>query len=376
MTMRGRLDDVSLPDLLQLFSANRRTGKLTLSHRDGFASILFRDGRVIYAASNRTHETFGSILVNRGLVDEGTLLAALEAQNVAPEERRLGSILEEMGVLTEDDLRSVMRYQVSEVLRELLSWREAFFKFQPGTIPDRGEVGVDCQDLVLYEGLTAEGVLVDVVRRERDRRKKAAGPGSAIDPIGAAGGGDGDGDGRDASQQPISLTRAMTEVRSPSFTGEIALQILRFAGQVLGRGVLFGVGRELAHGIGQFGIEAEGSTAPDERVRGLKIPLDQPSVVAEAAAVQDTVRGPLERTPWNERLAEELGGVMPNEAVAIPLTVNGTTAFVLYGDDLPDRRPLGSMEPLEVLLIEAGLAIEKDALEQRVRQIESRRADA
>ena len=168
----------------------------------------------------------------------------------------------------------------------------------------------------------------------------------------------------------------MTEVRSPAFTGEIALQILRFAGQVLGRGVLFGVGRELAHGVGQFGLEAEGSTAPDERVRGLKIPLDQPSVVAEAAAVQDTVRGPLERTPWNERLAEELGGVMPSEAVAIPLTVNGTTAFVLYGDDLPDRRPLGSIEPLEVLLIEAGLAIEKDALEQRVRQIESRRADA
>jgi len=367
MTTRGRLDDVSLPDLLQLFSANGRTGKLTLSHRDGFATILFRDGRVIYAASNRTHETFGSILVNRGLVDESTLLTALETQNAAPEERRLGSILAEMGALSDDDLRAVMRYQVSEVLRDLLSWREAFFKFQPGTIPDRGEVGVDCQDLVLYEGLTAEGVLVDVVRRENRRRQTDEA--SAASLADAA-------PGADSGQKPISLTRAMTEVRSPAFTGEIALQILRFAGQVLGRGVLFGVGRELARGVGQFGIEADGSLPPDERVRALKIPLDQPCLVAEAAAVQETVRGPLERTPWNERLAEELGGVMPGEAVAIPLTVNGTTAFVLYGDDLPDRRKLGSLEPLEVLLIEAGLAIEKDALEQRVRQIESRRADA
>lgn len=361
MTTRGRLDEVALPDLLQLLSANRRTGKLTLSHRDGFATILFRDGRVIYAASNRTRETFGSILINRGMVDEVTLLRALESQNATPEERRLGSILLEMGALTEDDLRAVMRYQVSEVLRDLLSWREAFFKFQSGSIPDHGEVGVDCQDLVLYEGLTAEGVLVDVVRRQKRRTEPAADPGlrEGTDP--------------GLFQTPISLTQAMTEVRSPAFTGEIALQILRFAGQVLGRGVLFGVGRELAHGVGQFGIEADGPTSADERVRSLKVPLDQPSVVAEAAAVKETVRGPLERTPWNERLAEELGGVLPGEAVAIPLTVNGMTAFVLYGDDLPDRRPVGSIEPLEVLLIEAGLAIEKDALEQRVRQIESRR---
>ena len=107
----------------------------------------------------------------------------------------------------------------------------------------------------------------------------------------------------------------------------------------------------------------------------MKIPLDQPSLVAEAAAVQETVRGPLERTPWNVRLAEELGGVLPDQAVAIPLTVNGSTAFVLYGDNLPGRRPLGSIEPLEVLLIEAGLAIEKDSLEQRMREIESRRHD-
>ncbi len=368
MPMRGRLDDISLPDLLQLFSANRRTGKLTLSHRNGFGTILFRDGRVIYAASNRTHETFGAILINRGVLDEGTLLAALEAQNESPEERRLGSILAEMGVLTEDDLRVAMRYQVSEVLRDLLSWREAFFKFQPGTIPDHGEIGVDCQDLVLYEGLTAEGVLVDVVRHRQDRQQ---------DEQGAQGAQEDDTRGGDAlllGQDAISLAQAMTEVRSPAFTGEIALQILRFAGQVLGRGVLFGVGREVARGVGQFGIEPAGATSADELVRALKIPLDQPSLVAEAAAVQEPVRGPLERTPWNERMAEELGGVLPSEAIAVPLTVNGATAFVLYGDDLPDRRPLGSTEPLEVLLIEAGLAIEKDVLEQRVRQIESRRA--
>jgi len=356
MTTRGRLDEVSLHDLLQILSSGLRTGKLTLSHRGGFGTVLFRNGRVIYAASNRPREAFGGILVGRGLIDAETLHAALEAQNHSPEERRLGSILLEMGAVAEKDLRRVMEYQVCEVLRDFLSWKEAYFKFQAGTIPDRGEIGVDCYDLVLDQGLTAEGVLVATARRGQERTRQAGRLKEELDDTG--------------STEALSLLEAMAEVRSPTFTGEIELQILRFAAQVLARGVLFAIGRSKARPIGKFGIEANFDDT-NAGIRHFKIPLDQPSIVGRAAALQETVRGPLERTTWNERLAEELGGVLPQEAVAIPLTVNGATAFVLYGDNLTDREPFGSLEKLEALLIEAGLAIEKAALETRVRQIET-----
>jgi hypothetical protein len=358
MTTRGRLDDVSLPDLLQVLSSGRRTGKLTLSNRNGYGVLLVRDGRVIYAASNRTRQAFGSILTSRGLVSEETLCRALEVQNEAPEERRLGSILLDMGAVSHKDLREAMRYQVGEVLRDFLSWKEAYFKFLPGTIPDRGEVGVDFQDLVLDEGLTAEGVLVDVVRRSRSA------PPEAVARLRAATAPD-----VEHPDEPLSLVRAMTEVRSPAFTGEISLRILSYAAQVLGRGVLFSIGRNLARGTGQFGIELDGGEPTEERIRRLELPLDQDSVIARAASSQETERGRPERTPWNEHLAEALGGVMPPEVVAIPLTVNGATAFVLYGDDLPNPGPIGSLEALEGLIIQAGLAMEKAALERRLSEI-------
>jgi hypothetical protein len=360
MTTRGRLDDVSLPDLLQILSTGRRTGKLTLSNRDGFGVVLVREGRVIYAASNRTREAFGSILASRGLVSEETLCRALAAQNESPEERRLGSILLEMGAVSERDLRESMRYQVAEVLRDFLSWHEAYFKFQPGTIPDHGEIGVDCQDLVLDEGLTAEGVLVDVVRRKWEEPATGVVP---PEPVAAA--------DAEPTGEPLSLVRAMAEVRSPAVTGEISLRILGYAAQVLGRGVLFAIGRNLARGMGQFGVDQEGDEPAEARVRRLKLPLDQDSLVARAAASQETQRGRPARTPWNEHMAEALGGVMPPEAVAIPLTVNGATAFVLYGDNLPSPGPIGPVQGLEGLIIEAGLAIEKEALERRVRELDA-----
>lgn len=356
MTTRGRLDEISLHDLLQILSSGMRTGKLTLSHREGFGTVLFRNGRVIYAASNRPREAFGGILVGRGLIDEGTLRTALEAQNNSPKERRLGSILLEMNAVDEEDLRRVMEYQVCEVLRDFLSWKEAYFKFQSGTIPDHGEIAVDCYDLVLDKGLTAEGVLIAAARRGRERTRRAGRLREELDETGAI--------------EALSLLEAMAEVRSPAFTGEIELQILRFAAQVLTRGVLFAIGRSQARPIGKFGIETDCDDT-NAGIRRLKIPLDQPSIIGQAASLQETVRGNLERTVWNEHLAEELGGVLPVEAAAIPLTVNGSTAFVLYGDNLTGSGSLGSLEKLEALMIEAGLAIEKAALESRVRKIEA-----
>jgi len=365
MATRGRLDEISLPDLLQILAEGGRTGKLTLSHRDGFGVVLFRNGRVIYAASNHPREAFGSILVSRNLVSPEALHEALEIQNRSAVERRLGAILVELGELSDESLREVMRSQVGEVIRDLISWRDAYFKFQNVSIPDRGEVEVDYQDLVLEPGLSTEGVLINAMRaapseddEEPGQDRQASVSAASIPPRG----------------EPLSLRQVMAEVRSPAFTGEISLQILRYASQVLRRGVLFSLGQNHARGLGQFGVDGGGELSGDELVRHLEISLEEPSVLAEVADSQELFKGPPVRTEGNERLAEGLGGVLPPEVVVIPILVNGTVAFALYGDNVPERRPIGSTEGLELLMIEAGLAIEKAVLEARLDQIEDKLA--
>jgi hypothetical protein len=40
---------------------------------------------------------------------------------------------------------------------------------------------------------------------------------------------------------------------------------------------------------------------------------------------------------------------------------------ILYGDNLPEKRPIGDTEALEIFLSQAGLAMEKALLERRLR---------
>jgi hypothetical protein len=39
---------------------------------------------------------------------------------------------------------------------------------------------------------------------------------------------------------------------------------------------------------------------------------------------------------------------------------------VLYGDNLPDEKPIGDTESLEIFLSQAGMAMEKALLERRI----------
>ena len=54
--MTGRLDEVPVPDLLQLFSTSKRTGVLHIRSAAGYGKIYLRDGNVFYASIDDDHE--------------------------------------------------------------------------------------------------------------------------------------------------------------------------------------------------------------------------------------------------------------------------------------------------------------------------------
>lgn len=364
MATRGRLDEVAFPNLLQILADGRRTGKLTLTHRNGFGVVLLREGRVVYCACNRPREAFGSLLVSRGLISEEILREALEIQNRSHEERRLGAILVDMGALTGGDLRRIMVQQVTDVFAEFLDWNGGFFKFVSGQIPDQGEVEVDFEDLLMDDGLAPDSLLLDAITREMAGDDGPQGPGAQQlaepDP---------------ADDTAVSIRKAMSEAQSPVFTGEIALQLLRTAADVLSRGVLFSVGPDAARGLSQFGVELGSNGGSDDWVRELEISLYHSSVVADAVTSQEPFHGPLPRTPWNEKLAEALGGAFPSEVVAIPLSIGGEPAYLLYGDNSPAGKPIGDVSGLVTFMRKAGLVMEKAALELRLEQIAARLQD-
>jgi hypothetical protein len=343
--LSGRLEDQTAAELLRTLARSAATGKLTLTRRDRHAILVFRSGRIIYAASSAMRETFGNILVLRGLVSEADLMEALERQTRARTPVRLGNVLVEMGKVDEKALREVMRHQTEDVIAELSRWKGGFFRFDPVVVAPGGEVEVDIKDFLLSDGFSPQEMLGDTAP------PVLSAPGSAGEEPAAA-----------LLQDIVPL------LSSPTVTAEITLRLMRYASQILSRGVLFVVRDEELSGMGQFGVEIPGHL-PADQVRETVVPLGEPSLLRDAVERRETRLGPLEDTRWNRHLVHRLGGQEPAEAVAVPMIVAGTVAIVFYGDNLPDNRPIGPVDQLEFMIAEAGVALERALLESRERSL-------
>jgi hypothetical protein len=363
VTLAGRLDDQDLATLLQSLARNGSTGKLTLTRRDGHALLAFRAGKIIYAASSGMRETFGNILVLRGLVSEADLLLALERQHAAAEPTRLGSVLVQMGKVDEKGLREVMKQQTEDVIAELVRWKTGFFKFEPLVFAPGGEVEVDIKDFLVTEGFSPQEMLGEVrplpppeppppsaLMRPRPPDEAAAAPPS----------------------QPVPLGAIVPEAPSPAVTAEVTLRLMRYAAQILNRGVLFLVRPDEVRGMGQFGVQIPGRPAADQ-VRDTVIPLGEPSLFRDVVERRETYRGSLEDSRWNRHLIYRLGGQQPGEVVAVPMIVGGAVTVIFYGDNLPDGRPIGPVDTLEFLIAEAALAMERALVETREKTLVEKR---
>ena len=116
----------------------------------------------------------------------------------------------------------------------------------------------------------------------------------------------------------------------------------------------------------QFGIEFEDELA-DARIRKIKIPVDEPSIFTEVLNEKVARKLALEDCPWDNYLKDALGGGDPEEVFVGPLLSEGRVVAILYGDNLPQALPVGETEALEIFLMHAGLTMEKNLLERRLR---------
>ena len=164
----------------------------------------------------------------------------------------------------------------------------------------------------------------------------------------------------------LHLLRGMLqELNNPSLGGGIILLILRFASELMNRAVILLVKDEEIVGLGQFGIELDGESA-DVRVRNTRLPKSESHVFTEALQSFSPYHREPRDTEWNTYLFDQLGGKCPVEAFVGPLISEGRVVAVLYGDNLPDEKPIGDTESLEIFLSQAGLAMEKALLERRM----------
>ena len=152
MAIRGSLREASLPDVLQLLAMGKKTGCLSVTHRQQFGTIHFDRGRIAHAAIVNRRDRLGDILVKHGLVSPTALEKAIADQATQPQ-RRIGDLLVDAGQIKREQLHEYLRHQIEEAVYLLFTWSQGTFTFEPDVQPDPQDVTASISpESLLLEG--------------------------------------------------------------------------------------------------------------------------------------------------------------------------------------------------------------------------------
>src|SRR5438034_9030566 len=155
MAIKGSLREASLPDVLQLLSMGKKTGCLSVTHRNNFGYIYFDKGKISYASIVNRRDRIGDMLVKGELITHEQLQAAIDAQG-KHRDKRIGDLLIELGSITREELHGHVRTQIEEAVYLLFTWNEGTFNFEADVHPER-------QDILV--AINPESLLLEGARR-------------------------------------------------------------------------------------------------------------------------------------------------------------------------------------------------------------------
>jgi len=167
--LAGDLSRVSFPSLVQLIAHARISGVLRVHSPSATRSVVFEHGEVRGAASQRVGERLGEILVRLGLLKRESV-DDLDRETDTP--RAMGRLAVERGLLSERGLWTATQELVTTVFQEILQETRGCF-----ALCERGDEGTPS-----VPGLSAEGLLMEGVRRLDELRALRSGDAGAHAP--------------------------------------------------------------------------------------------------------------------------------------------------------------------------------------------------
>lgn len=324
--MQGKLEDFNPGELIQILGLLGKSGSLSLEHSEQEGLIVFRGGRIIYAASSSVRENLGSLLLARKLISEDELMQALERKERETETLRLGNILVEMGVLSQQMLEEVIQEQFSGIISGFIHWSAGSFAFECQEFADHGEVEVNAEEFLVGSGLESTHVLLEAARQADEQVLHAEPESTSIDSL-------------------------IAEISTPTIGGEVVYKLLDIVGDSCGRCVLFAVHAENFQAVGHFGLDSDAGGS-GRKASQLQISRLEPSVLARALEKESPLLAKLESVDGDAAVLEALGGPSDSKSVALPVKVDDMVIMVLYGDQLSEGLSTGWMEHLEIEVLD------------------------
>jgi hypothetical protein len=157
--LEGSLDRFESPDILTFLNLGHRAGVLVFERPEQETKLFFDDGDPVFANSTKLELRFGMLLERLGKVTSEQLA------RVGPRQRtglRIGQILLQERILSEEELASFLKVQVSEVIFDTFSWHTGVFTFYDGVPPPSTAVTLD---------MGIQNLIMEGVRRQDERAR-------------------------------------------------------------------------------------------------------------------------------------------------------------------------------------------------------------
>lgn len=122
------LAEGALPEVLRDLFLGRKSGTLHLFRRAKHLTLLLWEGNAIHATSNTPEDHLGAVAVREGLMSQTDLNRANDAP--ARQEKRLGFVLREMGIMDDAQVGDALTVHAREVILQAFTWTEGSYRFE------------------------------------------------------------------------------------------------------------------------------------------------------------------------------------------------------------------------------------------------------
>jgi Lar family restriction alleviation protein len=129
--LKGDLATVNISSILQFLSSEKKTGILQIAGGKRRGAIYLKDGNMVAASCNWGRQ-LGTILLENGLVSQERLQNSLVRAKKAG--KTVGEVLLSLGDITNDALIKAIRFQIREVVMDIIYWTEGKFQYRDGTV--------------------------------------------------------------------------------------------------------------------------------------------------------------------------------------------------------------------------------------------------
>lgn len=155
MSLLGRLEDLSLPDIVQIVYLSRRTGMLEIVDGDDRWGIFFVNG-LIANAFGPDDESLLAFLNHRKVVDPDEVETLRQAEQ---EGEIVGDLIVSRKILSPEELAELIRLRITIIVRPLLTRRSGEFNFLLSDAIASSELGYDLDSLFKQGGVLPSEIL-------------------------------------------------------------------------------------------------------------------------------------------------------------------------------------------------------------------------